>query len=109
MSQIDLEDQEKIVKKWTDIYTSEVLQYAPTQMQETSEEEIFADIYHSLAHSPLAATMIQLEHTHASAVNRYSRMINNFSSLILFSCFFKIANSVKKKSKLHLVKMIGRR
>ena len=84
MSQIDLEDQEKIVKKWTDMYTSEVLQYAPTQMQETSEEEIFADIYHSLAHSPLAATMIQLEHTHASAVNRYSRMINNFFSLILY-------------------------
>ena len=71
MSQIDLEDQEKIVKKWADMYSSEVLQYAPSQMQETSEEEIFADIYHSLAHSPLAATMIQLEHTHASAVNRY--------------------------------------
>ena len=60
------EEQEKIVKKWTDMYSSEVLQY--TSPQEASNEEVFANIYHSLAHSPLAATMIQLEHSHASAV-----------------------------------------
>ena len=45
---------ENLVKKWTDMYSSEVLQYAPPQ--KASDEEVFADIYHSLAHSPLAAT-----------------------------------------------------
>ena len=59
---------ENLVKKWTDMYSSEVLQYAPPQ--KASDEEVFADIYHSLAHSPLAATMIQLEHTHANAISR---------------------------------------
>ena len=63
------EERENLVKKWTDMYASEVLQYASPQ--EATDEEVFADIYHSLAHSPLAATMIQLEHTHASVVSRY--------------------------------------
>ena len=59
-------DQDQLVKQWTNMFTSEVLEFA--NFNETSNEEVFADIYHAMAHSPLAATMIQLEHSNASAL-----------------------------------------
>ena len=59
-------DDDQLVKQWTNMFTSEVLEFA--NFNETSNEEVFADIYHAMAHSPLAATMIQLEHSNASAV-----------------------------------------
>ena len=66
MSKLTNEEEEELVKQWTEVFNTEVLQYAtPT---EASDEEVFGDIYHSLAHSPLAATMIQLEHSHANAI-----------------------------------------
>ena len=59
-------DVEEVAKQWTELFNTEVLQYA--KPNKASDGEVFANIYHSLAHSPLAATMIQLEHQHASAV-----------------------------------------
>ena len=59
-------DVEELAKQWTELFNTEVLQYA--KPNEASDGEVFANIYHSLAHSPLAATMIQLEHSHASAL-----------------------------------------
>ena len=61
-----MDDDDQLVKQWTNMFTSEVLEFA--NVSETSNEEVFADIYHAMAHSPLAATMIQLEHSNASAV-----------------------------------------
>ncbi len=84
------DDQEAVVKRWSDLYTTEVLAYAKPQ-DATDEEvsfskfglfeksnstkgsfllpmlQVFADIYHSLAHSSMASTMVQLEHSHAKA------------------------------------------
>ena len=63
-------NEDELVKQWTKMY-SEVLQFASLDEEagDRKEKEIFADIYHSLAHSPLAATMIQLEHSNAQVSN----------------------------------------
>ena len=65
---VSTDDLEELTKQWTDVFNTEVLQYA--KPSEASNEEVFANIYHSLAHSPLAATMVQLEHSHATAVTK---------------------------------------
>ena len=67
-SGINSADLEELAKQWTEVFNTEVLQYA--KPSEASDEEVFANIYHSLAHSPLAATMVQLEHSHATAVTK---------------------------------------
>ena len=63
-SSADCESQ--LVRAWTDAFTSEVLRYA--KPKEVDNEEVFADVYHALAHSPMAATLMQLEHSNAQAV-----------------------------------------
>ena len=62
---VDLES--SLLRAWSDAFTSEVLRYAKTK--EVDNEEVFADVYHSLVHSPLAATLVQLEHSNAQAVD----------------------------------------
>ena len=48
-----------LVKAWASAYTSEVLAFA--RPEEVSNEEVFADVYHSLIHSAgLSATLLQL-------------------------------------------------
>ena len=71
-------DVEELVKQWTEVFNTEVLQYATPN--EASDEEVYANIYHSLAHSPLAATMIQLEHSHASAVTKTDELVSTSNS-----------------------------
>ena len=62
-------NEDELVKQWTKMY-SEVLEFAQSEEAgDRKEKEIFAAIYHSLAHSPLAATMIQLEHSNAQVSN----------------------------------------
>ena len=60
------------------MFNTEVLQYA--KPNEASDEEVFANIYHSLAHSPLAATMIQLEHSHAGSVTKSDELESTSNS-----------------------------
>ena len=48
-----------LVKAWASAYSSEVLSFA--RPEEVSNEEVFADVYHSLIHSAgLSATLLQL-------------------------------------------------
>ena len=71
-------DLEELAKQWTEVFNTEVLQYA--KPSEASDEEVFANIYHSLAHSPLAATMVQLEHSHATAVTKTDELESTSNS-----------------------------
>ncbi len=60
-------DDDALVKAWTAAYSDEVLSFS--RPEEVSNEEVFADVYHSLIHSAgLSHTLIQLEHGHAAAV-----------------------------------------
>ncbi|XP_040583240.1 FERRY endosomal RAB5 effector complex subunit 3 [Lepeophtheirus salmonis] len=59
-----MSDVDSIVKKWSDLYSEEVLEFA--RPAEVSNEEVFAEVYHSLIHSPaISNTLVQLEHLHA--------------------------------------------
>lgn len=64
---MDSTDREaQILKAWTSAFSSEVLSHATPK--DIDNEDVFADVYHSLVHSPLAPTLLQLEHTNAEAV-----------------------------------------
>lgn len=65
--------EENLVKQWTEAFTNEVLTHCSPE--EASDEEVFGEMYHALAHSPLAATMIQLEHSHAHTFSTTSEVI----------------------------------
>ena len=41
--------------------------FAPPE--ETSKEQIFSEVYHSLIHSPALETLLNLEHTYALTVD----------------------------------------
>ena len=43
---------DQLVRKWSEKYTEEVLEWA--HPQEVSNEEVFAEVYHSLIHSPVS-------------------------------------------------------
>ncbi len=57
-----------LVRAWADAYERGVL--AHSKPEEISNEEVFADVYHSLVHSSpaMSDTMLRLEHSHAEAV-----------------------------------------
>lgn len=69
------DSEENLVKQWTEAFTNEVLQYCSPE--DASDEEVFGEMYHALAHSPLAATMIQLEHSHAHTFSTTSEIIDS--------------------------------
>jgi len=56
-----------LVRAWASAFSSEVLAFA--RPDEVSNEEVFADVYHSLIHSAgLSATLLQLEHGNAAVI-----------------------------------------
>eukprot|EP00088_Acartia_fossae_P016501 TRINITY_DN1922_c0_g1_i4.p1 TRINITY_DN1922_c0_g1~~TRINITY_DN1922_c0_g1_i4.p1 ORF type:complete len:454 (+),score=96.93 TRINITY_DN1922_c0_g1_i4:58-1419(+) len=65
------EDVESLLKAWTAAFSEEVLDYA--QPPEVRDEEVFADVYHSLIHSPLSETILQLEASYACTVETLCR------------------------------------
>ena len=54
---------ESLVQKWSDMYTTEVLEFA--KPKDVSNEEVFSDVYHSLVPSVAADTLVRLEHSNA--------------------------------------------
>lgn len=62
---------ESLIKAWSTAFTEEVLEYA--QPPEIRDEEVFADVYHSLIHSPLSETILQLEASYACTVETLCR------------------------------------
>ena len=82
---------ESLVRAWSAAYSDEVLDWA--QPPTVSNMEVFADVYHSLIHSPVSATLLQvrglvhtksdlplrnvlfnqLEHSYAAAVESLCR------------------------------------
>ncbi len=59
-------DVDTLVRAWTDTFEREVLEYS--RPDQVTNEEVFADSYHSLVHSELTDTMLRLEHSHAEAI-----------------------------------------
>ena len=51
---------------WSDAFTQEHTKYS--SINDVSEESAFAEMYHSLIHSPALETLLQLENTYAFAV-----------------------------------------
>lgn len=62
---------EGLVRDWANAYTEEVLDFA--QPPTVNDSEVFADVYHSLIHSPLSETLLQLEATYAMSVETLCR------------------------------------
>ena len=50
---------ESLVRAWSVAYSDEVLDWA--QPPTVSNMEVFADVYHSLIHSPVSATLLQVD------------------------------------------------
>ena len=50
---------ESLVRAWSAAYSDEVLDWA--QPPTVSNMEVFADVYHSLIHSPVSATLLQVD------------------------------------------------
>jgi len=74
-----MENYDEVVKKWTEAYENETLEYSVKKStrlvnqydkHDLEEQEIFAQTFHTLIHaSPsLSTTLTQLEHEHAVAV-----------------------------------------
>lgn len=66
-----VEEVDGVIKAWAAAYTDQVLEYA--QPPEVRDEEVFADVYHSLIHSPLSVTILQLEANYACTVETLCR------------------------------------
>jgi len=64
-----------LVRDWATAYTEEVLEFA--QPPTVDDSEVFADVYHSLIHSPLSETLLQLEASYAAAVEVLCRERDN--------------------------------
>jgi len=62
-----MSDLDAVVRNWSAAYTDEVLEFA--QPAAVNDSEVFGDVYHSLIHSPLSMTLLQLEATYAMAVD----------------------------------------
>lgn len=65
------DDVEGLLKAWATTFSEEVLEFA--QPPEVNDIEVFADVYHSLIHSPLSETLLQLEAAYASSVEAVCR------------------------------------
>merc|ERR1719500_2157095 len=64
-------DLDTVVRNWAQAYTGEVLEFA--QPAAVNDSEVFGDVYHSLIHSPLSETLLQLEASYAMAVEAVCR------------------------------------
>ncbi|CAM1318661.1 C12orf4 (predicted) [Pycnogonum litorale] len=64
--QINGGDCSKLSNDWVSAFQQGHTDYALPE--EVTDEEVFADAYHSLIHSPALETLLNLEHTYAAAV-----------------------------------------
>jgi len=64
-----------LVRNWANAYTEEVLEFA--QPATVNDSEVFADVYHSLIHSPLSQTLLQLEASYAMSVEAVCKEKDN--------------------------------
>ncbi|KAK7113652.1 FERRY endosomal RAB5 effector complex subunit 3-like [Littorina saxatilis] len=60
-----------LVDRWTKAYCKEVKEYAT--IQEEDPMRTFANVYHTLIHSPALETLLNLEHTYALAMENIIR------------------------------------
>ena len=61
-----MDQESQLVKAWSDAFADEVLEFS--RPDEVSNEEVFADVYHSLIHSELSETLLQLEQSNARVI-----------------------------------------
>lgn len=62
--EVDVED---IIKKFERLYKDETAEYAAPRG--STDEELFATVYHKLVHSPALEAMLQVEHSYSIHVN----------------------------------------
>ncbi|XP_034253168.1 protein C12orf4 homolog [Thrips palmi] len=60
-------DAEEVIKKFERLFKEETAEYADPRG--STDEELFATVYHKLVHSPALEGMLQVEHSYSIAVN----------------------------------------
>lgn len=60
-----------VVRGWATAFTEEVKDFAAPEVVDDSQ--VFGEVYHSLIHSPLSMTLLQLEATYAAVVEAVCR------------------------------------
>lgn len=60
-------DAEEVIKKFERLFKEETAEYADPRG--STDEELFATVYHKLVHSPALEAMLQVEHSYSIAVN----------------------------------------
>ncbi|XP_059165368.1 protein C12orf4 homolog [Physella acuta] len=73
INQVKMSDTEveNLLKQWVTVYNQELKMYArPHQL---SQDEKFAEIYHTLIHSPALETLLNLEHEYSLGVERVTK------------------------------------
>lgn len=64
-------DLDSVVKAWAQAFTEEVSDFAQPDI--VNDSQVFGDVYHSLIHSPLSMTLLQLEASYAASVESVCR------------------------------------
>lgn len=63
----------QLVEKWSSLFTEEWAEYAKSETVDHEDSPSFAEMYHSLIHSPALETMLNLERTRASFIEELVR------------------------------------
>ncbi|KAJ1531758.1 hypothetical protein ONE63_000419 [Megalurothrips usitatus] len=90
---IDVED---VIKKFERLFKEETAEYA--EPRGSTDEELFATVYHKLVHSPALEAMLQVEHSYSLAVSEMTSQRDN-----------ELAATTERQAKeiSHLVSGIG--
>ncbi|XP_014665687.1 PREDICTED: protein C12orf4-like [Priapulus caudatus] len=80
LTQLTEENVEDIASEWTKRYTQYHGDYARTMA--VTNEDVFAEVYHNLIHSPALETLLTLEHTYAVTVGDLIRQRDKALKLI---------------------------
>ncbi|GAB6031175.1 hypothetical protein CHUAL_014210 [Chamberlinius hualienensis] len=79
-TKFDENETEKLVSSWEQSYIKEHLEYMGVET--ITNEEVFSEMYHALAHSPALDTLLSLEHSYAVQIaNLVSRRDEQMNKL----------------------------
>ncbi|CAL8080827.1 unnamed protein product [Orchesella dallaii] len=75
IAETDEEAIEQNIKEWEKSFKEETLQFNPPEV--VGDDEVFAEAYHSLVHSPMLATLLRKESALNSAIKEMHRLKNS--------------------------------
>ena len=88
---------ESLVRAWSAAYSDEVLDWA--QPPAVSNMEVFADVYHSLIHSPVSATLLQVDWSLVNTKIRFTMaqcFVQSVGTLVRCSCGVTLSRKRRK-------------